>query len=262
MWKRRPRKSQGAKIKFKFSPFFAIGICLLLVALLAVGMLIKDLRKFLYATPIFNVSNVRLTIDGREANQVMRASYGGFPKVSSNLLEVDLSAYRSKLVKAHPEAKSITVSKALPNELAVEVVNRRPIAQLKAGRFYPIDKDGVILLEISQVPVKGLPIIRGGAQPGGILDVGRRVKSRNIDQAFLLLRELTSSGLLNRLLEIDCVDASNLAFLFDNGIEVRVGEGDYSQRLKKLKGVLAKIKDPSGVEYIDLRFRDVVIGPK
>lgn len=265
MWKRRPKNSQRSKAKFKFTPFLGIGLCLLLVFFFAVGMLIKDLGGFLYANPQFNVSTVKLIIDGKEQPASSRAYYEKYLKAPVTTFGFDLAASRNRLMKAHPEAKSIRVYKAFPNEIIIEVINRKPIAQLKSGgRFYPVDRDGIILIDISQSPIKGLIVIIGAVQSGGPLEVGRPIKSKNFQRALGLLRDLSSSGLLNnyRVTQIDCVDASNLSFLFDNGIEVRIGDADYQKRLGALKGVLSKIKDTSSVDYIDLRFKDVVVGPR
>jgi cell division septal protein FtsQ len=43
------------------------------------------------------------------------------------------------------------------------------------------------------------------------------------------------------------------------GIEVRIGDEDWEQRLARLEGLLAQVSSQSTVIAIDLRYRDQVI---
>jgi hypothetical protein len=89
--------------------------------------------------------------------------------------------------------------------------------------------------------------------------------SRRINEALTLLKEITSSGILDThtLVEIDIASIRNAIFFLEDGLEIKIGHEDYAKRLDNLKGVLGdpKLKTVD-IMYIDLRFKEPVIGPK
>ena len=63
--------------------------------------------------------------------------------------------------------------------------------------------------------------------------------------------------------KIDIGDSKNLSFFVDQDIEIRIGNSHLIERLKILDQTLKTIElDRSKIRYIDLRFDDVVIGPR
>lgn len=79
-----------------------------------------------------------------------------------------------------------------------------------------------------------------------------------------LLRELKKAKFLKNYgaNRIDAGDLENLSFYLASGVEVRIGPENFKDRLETLSRTL---KDPrlvmDKIKYIDLRFKDVVIGP-
>ena len=77
-----------------------------------------------------------------------------------------------------------------------------------------------------------------------------------------MLRSLLRSGspLLRRLSEIDAGRSDGWVFYTVEGTEIRLGGGEWEERLARLEGLLDQIssrREP--VEYVDLRFKDLVV---
>ena len=67
----------------------------------------------------------------------------------------------------------------------------------------------------------------------------------------------------HRIDAIELGNLRNISIFLENGIEVRLGEGSIKEKIITLKGILETSRfDLSKIKYIDLRFSDVVVGPK
>ena len=67
----------------------------------------------------------------------------------------------------------------------------------------------------------------------------------------------------HQLSHVDISDPNNFLLLVDGQIEIRVGGNHFMERLKILDQTLKTVMlDSSKIRYIDLRFDDVVIGPR
>ena len=62
---------------------------------------------------------------------------------------------------------------------------------------------------------------------------------------------------------IDAGDVRNILLYLKNGVEVRMGGEDFEDRLDVLQKTLRDTRlVMDKIKYIDVRFKDVVIGPK
>ena len=261
-WKKKPDKNQGKKNKtdavklvFKLVP------SLLIIILLS--FIIKEVFSFLMASPQFFVDTTDVYIDGKPVAPQLAGRYN--MKVSSNIFRVDINWIRNCIYARHSEIKHISVSRRLPNKIAIDMEMREPAVQVKAGRYYPVDKDGIVLIDVSDAPNPRLPVLAGAQGKMGSLDIGIRINTPNFKQAKDLLRAVIKSEFLrkHRFLYVDCFDARNLSFYIDDNLEIKMGYGKYDEKLDMLGKIFDKLnKDMTNIKYIDLRFKDVVIGPR
>jgi cell division septal protein FtsQ len=76
---------------------------------------------------------------------------------------------------------------------------------------------------------------------------------------------MKENGFLNEhfVTKIDVSDGKNLVFVMEDGLEVKIGNSDFGDRLEQLNKTLGSIVvDKSNITYIDLRFTEVVLGTK
>jgi len=72
-----------------------------------------------------------------------------------------------------------------------------------------------------------------------------------------------SSQPLVRLSAIDISNPDNLILWVNEKIEIRISSRNLTSQMKKISDTLANIDlDPERVRYVDLRFDDIVIGPR
>ena len=184
--------------------------------------------------------------------------------IDKNIFLLKLSDIRNYMLTNYHELLELQLKREFPNSIIAEIFLRKPVAQLYKTMYYPIDSDGVILSDVKTYPEKELPIING-IRSNLSKELGKRTDSKKAQRALLLLKELKDSGILDRhtLVEIDVSSLRNIIFFLEDGLEVKIGYEDYASRLENLKEVLsdAKLK-PKDIRYIDLRFKEPVIGPK
>ena len=182
-----------------------------------------------------------------------------------NLIALDLVNVQQVIKRRHPEFKEVRVRKVLPNQVEVFLKRRTPVAQVAFSRFVQIDKDLVILPGSAMAPFKNLTVIEGTPIPREGLVVGVTIHDTATKKALKLMEIIKRSNVLRKhaLTKIDIGDSKNISLFVDQDIEVKIGNNHLIERLKILDQTLKTIElDRSKIRYIDLRFDDVVIGPR
>jgi cell division septal protein FtsQ len=179
-----------------------------------------------------------------------------------NVFNIDLNSIAKDIQNSYGDVRDVVVRISLPDKLIVSLKLRRPVALIKSGKFYPIDQDGVVLPSGSRVDaLNDLPIINGIDIRSGNSNLTRR----NIKLALELLGEIRLTRSLSSLgvASINVYDPRNASFCLKNGVEIRMGEESFRERLNLLSKAL---RDPrlvlDNVKYIDVRYKDIIVGPK
>jgi cell division protein FtsQ len=177
----------------------------------------------------------------------------------SSLLRLDPRAVVARL-EAIPEVRRAEVIRELPGRVTIVVEERRPFTLVQAGRLAWIDEDGRLLGEERRAVVPPMPVISGlgEAEVASMRTTpGPRARAA-IDLIQTLLR--SGSPLAAQVSEIDMSESAGPVLYTMDGIEVRLGVGEWPDRLARLEGVLAQVAshDPT-VTAVDLRFRDQVV---
>ncbi|NQU95754.1 MAG: FtsQ-type POTRA domain-containing protein [Candidatus Omnitrophica bacterium] len=179
-----------------------------------------------------------------------------------NIFEIDINSIASSIESDYPVIKEAVVKRVLPNRLEIDIVSRVPVARIKSRKIFTIDRSGMVLSP--GIKSHDLPVVTGFSMWTKIR-TGEKLKNQQLESAFSLIDALGESapGANYKVAEIDASNYKNLSFYLENGIEVKIGGEDFPNRLKALKVTLANPKlNKDNIKYIDLRFRDVVIGPK
>lgn len=195
-----------------------------------------------------------------------RVNYNDIGKMvyGKNIFKLDMAKIAKYMLWNYRELKAIQIRRVFPDSILVIAVLRAPVAQIRGDRYYFIDDEYIVLSDVKDSPDKRLPIISGINI--NLLDAaGKKINSKSLRQALILFKFIKESGILNNhiLQEINVGNRKNMSFILDDGMEIRIGYEDYTERLDSLKEILADPKIwPSDISYIDLRFGEPVIGPK
>jgi cell division protein FtsQ len=153
---------------------------------------------------------------------------------------------------ASPWLRSVSVRKELPDVLHILVKEAEPFALLDMkGRLFIVDDRGKMLEELRDSQMPFLPIISSDPY----------AQKEAFSEAINLARAVKGTGLLSHKdhIEIIAQRPQEMAMNID-GIVVKVGTGEYEDKLVRLRELEEEIKKRQiPVDYIDLRFANRVI---
>ncbi|MDO8436438.1 MAG: cell division protein FtsQ/DivIB [bacterium] len=234
-------------------------------ALLVAFTMLLLVKAFLYNSDYFKLKSVETKssfIDHGTAEWINNEMLRLYK--DKNVFKINLKNAARMVQASYPDSKEVDVRIALPDKLLISLKFRRPVALIRDERYYPIDEEGYVLPSVDARSLKELPVILG-------VDVrydarrGRRNTSRNLDLALSLLKAVKKFKFLDEygVNTINADDVKNMTFYLKTGTEIRIGPEDFEGRLSRLEKTL---KDQrlvfDKIKYIDVRFKDVIIGPK
>ena len=172
----------------------------------------------------------------------------------TNIFRVDLAKAQA-LVAAIPQVEKVSVSRQLPNRVAIQINERKPVAwiasaqgaasrdEVVASRFsWLVDASGVLLRPKKLGPQdRFLPIIRNSSE--GPFSEGQEVSSEEMKAALDLLRAQQESSNTARfqIEEIDLARHFGLVVTDRNGLQVLFGLDEMDRQLKRLDVYLQAI---------------------
>ncbi len=222
------------------------------------------------AASVFAVRNSRYfkldsveVIDVRHAAAGLKSDGSLQMNIGRNIFDIDISALASRIESSYPVIKKAVVRRIMPNRIEINIIPRLPIAKIKNRRgYFPMDETGMVLER--DIKSGRMPVITGFSM-WRAPSTGERLTGKQLENTVRLITAIneTSVSTDHGITTIDASNYRNLSFHLDNGIEVKIGGEDFPERLRKLKVTLADAGlDTENIEYLDLRFDGVVIGPK
>ena len=225
-------------------------------------VLAKSLASFIHHSPYFSVSSVEAV----SPFSAFRFQDEAFAEslLGDNLFQIPLPALQRRLLEKHPELSAARVERVFPNRLRLEVIPRLPVAQVEGGGYFLVDAEGIVLPFQTPLIPTSLPTIVGLKEKLERLEVGYRPKSRGLDEALAFVAFLGKDSSLRRYVQtIEAGDHKNLTFTTPEGLEVRLGHGQWREKMEKFEKTVRSLDGRAGeVKYIDLRYDDVVVGTK
>jgi cell division protein FtsQ len=176
----------------------------------------------------------------------------------TNFWRLDGAAVTAR-IEALPEIRRAELIREFPNRVVIVVEERRPFTLVHGARLHWIDEEGRVLGEEPAAVASPAPVISGLSEEE--VAAMRTRPSAKARAAIALIRALLRSGspLASQISEIDMSRRDGPILYTVGGIEVRIGDEDWEQRLARLEGLLAQVSSQSTVIAIDLRYRDQVI---
>lgn len=167
-------------------------------------------------------------------------------KKGESLLSFSSEEICNRMLKS-PWIKSVSIKKIFPDTLLMTIKESEPFALLEMNEhLFLIDDQGNLLEEIKDKSVPFLPVITGDP-----------FKDRqSLKEAINLANAMNQKGLSTQRehIEIKAYKPNEITAVID-GLVVKIGEGQYEDKIDKLLKLEEDIKKMGlNVDYIDLRF--------
>lgn len=226
-----------------------------LLMLAAIGVLCGLMYLSLW-TDCFTVREIQFLGSRNLPADSLDAVKQGF--IGNNLLTMSLSLLRERILRI-PEVRNVTFKKRFLHRLDCYIHQREPVALMIARGVTEIDADGFAIPRRSHGGEVDLPVITGIRGE----ELGEDGGSEKVLTALQVLDLLKSFGFspADELSEIHC-DGDDIELIWmSTGTLIRLGEGRYLEKIRKLKAVYRALSERERFPgLIDLRFdRQVVI---
>ena len=230
----------------------------IVVTFCLVGFLLWSGYYLLGKVPTFHVSKIIISgaeyCNPKDIEEFTQSIYGRC------IFKVGLPELKQK-IKSIGWVKTLSIRRILPNTLRIILKERSPFGIINADQRYLIDTEGVIIAPVRDQDAWDLPLITG--MPEERLFISRRVNSNSIHSALKvlhLMRDLKVKW-FSEVFEISIEDQENIVLYNKNrGREIRLGLNNLQEKVIYLQTIWDDIRTRvSGIEYIDLRYKNQII---
>ena len=244
-----PAKVRAAALRGCVRALKVLGVAALFVGLMALAALgTRALREWLFTSPTFAIEaiEVRGLTNAAEAEVLALSRL----RLGENAFEIDLEE-TAHAIGEHAWIEGVEVRRDLPRRIEIDVVEHVPAALCDLGGLYYVDDAGKAFKRVSVGDHVDLPILRG---------VSREAYGADPEESEALLREgialaalSDGSGLTARapLSDIELDAALGLTLRCgEHATEVRLGRGDYAQKLKRLSRIFDELARRGAVAQV------------
>jgi cell division protein FtsQ len=161
---------------------------------------------------------------------------------ATNILSLDLEQLGARLTE-HPWVAQASVTRNLPDTLAIEIVEHEAAAIVLAGRFYLVDEQGVPFKQLEPGERGELPIITG-IDRDSLRDPEARDRAVATIARGLSILELYQAKQRPRLGEIHLAeDGSVVLYTAHTGTQLVLGRDEFEQRLARWDALRVALGD-------------------
>lgn len=180
-----------------------------------------------------------------------------------NLFKINLNQIEKDILQRNPEVGKVKVGRLFPDRVRIDLEIREPIAIIKSKTNYLFIDDEAKLLQKTKILQKeNLPVIIG-------LNLEFKDKklylSKELSLALMLLKAIREFEDLEEysITKVDVSNIKNTSFFINNGIEIKIGDEDFENRLEILSMLLGRLRvEIKVIKYIDLRYKEPVVAKK
>jgi cell division septal protein FtsQ len=185
--------------------------------------------------------------------------------IGQSIFHVNIQKLHKKLAYKYPPISELKIIKKLPNQLFVTAKRRAAVAQISAGtKVFTID-EWAIVLSLTAKRDEKIPLIKGAGLGSAKVDLGLPLKNTNLQRALEVLAAFKKEKDLQKLelKEIDVTNLSEIVCQLSNDVSAILDWDRIPEKMDILGLVLSKAQlDLKEVKYIDLRFKEPIIGKK
>ncbi|RJP24804.1 MAG: FtsQ-type POTRA domain-containing protein [Candidatus Abyssobacteria bacterium SURF_5] len=231
------------------------------VAGCAVAVLGMTVSRFVGSSSRFSIKHIGVTGNTHVTAQTIIQQSG--LKEGENIFRSVLADAAASIARI-PRVHSVVVRRKLPDEIHIEIKERRPAAILLADELLVLDHEKKIIERYDPAARIDLPILTG--KQLAQYTVGDVIESDGIDGALHIIDLMNELGMAKSIgiSEINIDDPDDILLIAEqSGATIHLGTGDYPGKLWRLKKVTEEIQRHgrlklASLERVDMRFETIV----
>lgn len=255
---RRPRVLVARKKRVAQATIFTIKLVLWSAALTGLTM---HVLGYLSTSSRFSVAHVGVHGNTHVTSDVIIEQSGIIE--GESIFRVSLADAAAAIQKI-PQVRRAWVQKRLPDEVYIEVTERRPVALVLSRELLYIDEDAKLFARLGSADEVDAPIITGKALAG--FNLGETVAVDGISQALEIVKLMDTLKMTDviRISEINIDVPSNIVMVAEqSGANIFLGTGDIQGKLWRMTKVVNEIRRDkrfqiANLERMDMRFEGIV----
>lgn len=220
----------------------------------------KATTNFLHTASIFRIQKVTADTDVKFLETRLSNKLRG-----KNIFSVDLKRLHREIRSIFPQVYDLSVERRFPDSIHVNAKRRDPFAQvMAAGNYLIIDDEGVIIA-FAQKPVEKHPLVIHAHVEKQKIALGARLASPEIKAAIAVIKTFYNNNTISKypITDVDVDNLTKISFKIGPYLEIILDNEDVSAKLDMLVSlIIQKRLDFREVKYIDLRFKEPVVGRK
>jgi cell division septal protein FtsQ len=251
------KKADGnnQKVAVKILQYFMITVC----AAFLIFTVWQATVNYMRTSPIFKVREVV----SQQSLQFIRTRTLD-RLIGQSIFDIDLAYIQRRLQAEYPQIDHLRIYRQFPNRIYIDAVRRDPFAVVLLKRQQLlVDKDGTVLSFSVPANTK-LPLI-SGLNFEQLPAAGKPVRHPELNLAISIIQAIRDNPKLESMpvVSLDLANLSDIQGVLANKLKIILAEDKVQQKIMMLGIVMSqgKIKLEE-VNYIDLRFREPVIGKK
>jgi len=204
------------------------------------------LYLFLITWEKLNISEVEIICQKEETQRDIQHYFAR--KYLGNILLLNIE-YLQELLATHQWIKNVHIRKIFPSTIRIETTERIPIAILEKEGYFLIDKDGILLQEISPGEKPDLPVLIDA-------DRFRKYHDRKLALAWACLESLEALA-RKQISVIDLSEYENVSLrLRNSGTWLKLGDSRFDEKYQSFLKNMVLFESYGPLEYIDFRYED------
>ena len=196
--------------------------------------------RYARSADAFAIREIR--IEGNEVLGDIDVRRAAGLQIGSNIFEVSAEDARNHLLR-HPWVKDATVVRRLPGRVRIQITERKPVALVALDQLYLVSDEGAVFKRLGVDDPVNLPVITGIASERFYDDLDYRTEV--LLGSMALLQDYEGAGIAERepVSEIHFDGANGIElFIGDDGMNVRLGNAQHRQKLRRLRRVLERLE--------------------
>ena len=253
---RRKKQKQPLNLRPLLHRILRISVASISGTLIVVGGFFSI--QLLMASDLFRVETITAT-GGRQLSAEQIAVLSDI-KPGINTFDLDLVLIGRKIAE-NPWIKTARVERIFPQQVAISVTERRPLAIINLGYLYYLDRHGEVFKLLDGADRLDFPVITGFEADK--LEEKESESEQDLQRIVALLEHLQQrEGFgIDQVSEIHRDPGGSLhLFTLENGVRIRLGREQFAQKLDRLERIYAQLEPQLPIlDYIDLNVDEKVI---